>query len=963
MATYEEEKKAYLEQLIMKAITVPSDEYEGQQVIKLSEVNLCGSDYIPMEEPYYTPEQLYSLFHLNDPAVVGPANGNNDGVGSIGIDYPGKEDGVSSGSYPFSLLDNIDNSNNANNLPGSDSAGVNPNPKEPNKDKVVDNIEHNKYNFNMLAIPDNANMDAIVNAIINDKNSNTLNHAIIEFATPSLQDERGVEYKLFVKPGEKLTADTIIGTVSLNGVTKPIKSIFESGTVLATEDRTDFKRLYRGAGANRHIIIEDFSYAGEVNDVNTELIDAMKAKFEAEAQINQLITDNLCESILPWILLRRHTQYKYKWLAFTRVRDGRSNGRELFGKYLEYVNGIREQYSKDIQKLGKEDNIKATNGNIKKIKTLGDTIISRRKQYAEEIIYAYKEYRNTISLSEYDPEFSDCKYLAFDHKIKEGKRETSTTIGNIDYNNYYVALLSKLDLVTENPYAKEYYDILKEIIEIRIAREVYKLEDIAAEFDSKFNKIVNKGMKSPYNQLYSAMKKLDKTVEHSDIMSWITDKLNNKQTNEYTNFSIQQLSNIFYFCWNYKAYNIPQVNNNVSYTTYEKKVYDISEEFYWIKSSQYPYGSANIIKRSFEEIPNGTYRIGPTAGEYSINMDGVTAWLYSKNEEEVTLYVPKLSDSQWEQLRQAEQVNNIYDLVKQEWNKISGFWEKILTKFKEYQLENIIGDFTEMANSVTKYATWPAYGTLTVGYDNYDHYLFQNYEEVDSGTDDDFECGTDYETVAPEIPTEMEAPPEQPLDFLNDNDDDVQDNEPTPRDFKYWQRYFALATVISLPYLNCGLDIPPNIMMIPLPCIFICVGAIYIQPFDLTMVFGIAIRGMYIWPIVLFVNLSNQYANIMTPLIAQVKSIISKISAKINSLAEAPIYSIANGFINMLEEDNRNLRNQNRQLDTIISQVKQKKVANQNKIKRNINKIFKPNADDTQQVIDPIKSGRNKNNG
>lgn len=959
MATYEEEKKAYLEQLIMKAITIPSDEYEGQQAIKLSDVNLCGSDYIPTEEPYYTPEQLYSLFHINDPVVIGPVNGNNDINGDVGTGYPGKEDGVYPGGYPFSLIDTSDK-NNPSNLPGTDSAGINSNPKEPNKDKVDDNIEHNKYDFNMLAIPDSANMDDIVNAIINDNNSDTLNHAIIEFATPSLQDERGVDYKLFVKPGQKLTADTIIGTVSLNGVTKPIKSIFESGTILATEDGSDFKRLYKGAGANRHIIIEDFSYAGEVNDVNTEVIDAMKAKFEAEAQINQLITDNLCESVLPWILLRRYTQYKYKWLGFIRVRDERPNGRELFGKYLEYVKNIREQYSKDIQQLGTEDNVKATNGNIKKIKTLGDTIIARRKQYIEDIIYTYKEYRNTISLSEYDPEFSDCKYLAFDHKIKEGQQETSTTIGNIDYNNYYVALLSKLDLVTGNPYAKEYYDILKEIIEIRIAREVYKLEDIAAEFNTKFNKLVNKEMKTPYNQLYSAMKQLNKTVEHSDIMSWITDKLNNKQTNEYTNFSIQQLSNMFYFCWNYKAYDIPIINNGISYTTYEKKTYDISEEFYWSESSQYPYGFANITKKSFEEIPNGSYNVGPTSGKYSINLNGITGWLYSKNDEEVVLYVPKLTDSQWEQLRQTEQVNNIYDLVKQEWNKISKFWEKIMAKFEECQLDNIIGDFTEMANSMTKYATWPTYGTLTVGYDNYDHYLFQNYEEVDSGEDDDFECGVDYDTDAPEIPTEMEAPEDQPLDFLNDNDDDVQDNEPTPRDFKYWQRYFALATVISLPFLNCGLDIPPFVMLIPLPCIFICVGAIYIQSFDLTMVFGIAIRGMYIWPIVLFVNLSNQYANIMTALIAQVKSIMSKISAKINSLAEAPITSIANGFINMLENDNRNLRNQNRQLDTIISQVKQKKVVNQNKIKKNINKIFKPNADTTQQVIDPIKSGRNK---
>ena len=168
MATYEEEKKAYLEQLIMKAITIPSDEYEGQQSIKLSDVNLCESDYIPTEEPYYTPEQLYSLFHINDPAVVGPVNGNING--DVGPGYPGKEDGVSPGGQPFSLIDTNDK-NNSSNLPGTDSAGINSNPKEPNKDKVDDNIEHNKYDFNMLAIPDSANMDDIVNAIINDNMS------------------------------------------------------------------------------------------------------------------------------------------------------------------------------------------------------------------------------------------------------------------------------------------------------------------------------------------------------------------------------------------------------------------------------------------------------------------------------------------------------------------------------------------------------------------------------------------------------------------------------------------------------------------------------------------------------------------------------------------------------------------------------------------------------------------------
>lgn len=150
--------------------------------------------------------------------------------------------------------------------------------------------------------------------------------------------------------------------------------------------------------------------------------------------------------------------------------------------------------------------------------------------------------------------------------------------------------------------------------------------------------------------------------------------------------------------------------------------------------------------------------------------------------------------------------------------------------------------------------------------------------------------------------------------------------------------------------------------MIPLPCIFICLGVCYIQIFDLTLVFGIAIRGMYIWPIILYVNLGNNYANIMTPLIAVVKNMLAKIQGKIENLSEAPVTSIANALINQLEADNYNLRNMNKELDIEIAALKSKRGKYKKMIDDRMKKLLNPDAKTTQQILDPVTEAKNNNN-
>ncbi len=64
-----------------------------------------------------------------------------------------------------------------------------------------------------------------------------------------------------------------------------------------------------------------------------------------------------------------------------------------------------------------------------------------------------------------------------------------------------------------------------------------------------------------------------------------------------------------------------------------------------------------------------------------------------------------------------------------------------------------------------------------------------------------------------------------------------------------------------------------------------------------------------------------------------------------------PVTSIANMFINMLENENRNLRRQNKQLEIALDQIATRKVEGQEEIKRRIDKLMHPGKKQTQKII------------
>lgn len=76
----------------------------------------------------------------------------------------------------------------------------------------------------------------------------------------------------------------------------------------------------------------------------------------------------------------------------------------------------------------------------------------------------------------------------------------------------------------------------------------------------------------------------------------------------------------------------------------ENNKYPVTEKFHWIKrtneeKAEFPYLTF-VDNKSFEEVPNGTYKTGYEEGEYMINFRGNTGWLKEKTDEYVIIAKP-----------------------------------------------------------------------------------------------------------------------------------------------------------------------------------------------------------------------------------------------------------------------------------------------------------------------------------
>ena len=141
----------------------------------------------------------------------------------------------------------------------------------------------------------------------------------------------------------------------------------------------------------------------------------------------------------------------------------------------------------------------------------------------------------------------------------------------------------------------------------------------------------------------------------------------------------------------------------------------------------------------------------------------------------------------------------------------------------------------------------------------------------------------------------------------NSSDDDVDDGynkSPQEKDttkeecstdiskYKYWVKYFSLATLATMMFLGCGIPLP-FMACIPLPCIYIPITVIALNKVGMIIVIGITIRGAYVGPIMLFVNLKSAENSMLIPVTMSMAMLMEMIQQKVDAISQMAMQSVA----------------------------------------------------------------------
>ena len=141
----------------------------------------------------------------------------------------------------------------------------------------------------------------------------------------------------------------------------------------------------------------------------------------------------------------------------------------------------------------------------------------------------------------------------------------------------------------------------------------------------------------------------------------------------------------------------------------------------------------------------------------------------------------------------------------------------------------------------------------------------------------------------------------------NSSDDDVDDGynkSPQEKDtteeecstdiskYKYWVKYFSLATLATMMFLGCGIPLP-FMACIPLPCIYIPITVIALNKVGMIIVIGITIRGAYVGPIMLFVNLKSSENSMLIPVTMSMDILMEMMQQKVDAISQMAMQSAA----------------------------------------------------------------------
>lgn len=799
------------------------------------------------------------------------------------------------------------------------------------------------------------------------------NYAIIEFGDDYVKGDK-VEYTLKVSPGQSINGQTIIGSVIQNNINKPLKSIFTKGKILSASDNNkEFLHLYPSK-ANRHIIIADYSI-DDSNGYDEKAFTKIGDEINNNTDLYNFIKDNICLSTLPLFLNNHETKKEHANCIITPTGStckyqNNPSAVKQYKDLMKKYEDILDKEGKKFKDIASAKNIKATGGKNSEMNKIKDAVLEQRENILLKIIdlYNYAKdinqtkkvpyYMNILSTIGYEDCFNLCNI--------EGDNTGYENINNKAYNNYYMYLLSQTDYDTNNEYIKRYQELLLSIIKKRSLYESSAKPDLIKEFNDLFKTHIRTYTADEIDneQLGYNIVSTVSEISVDNIKSLLENENNitlqnaiNKIVNDY--IIIQDTENDYL---NTKQTLINEFNQYYK-SHIEFDIDTIDEKYKTGYSLIYAELQDSHDKEQIKEF------IKTRVQQFNERPSSYTKQFIYKRLANIYLYINNLEDvdPNSEEIYEFTDDYTVYDLIQEEYKLLTDFWDTTIKAYQEKSIQKIIKGISDEADKLSQYAEWPTPTTITIEGQEYQHYLFQN--PVHSINDADYDTGDDNaneydENQIVEEPKEtpdMSVSEEDAINALFNTDDDKDDIAIT--DTAYWVKYFNLATIISLPpaFWASGLDIPPSMTPVPMPGIYIAIKAIYIKSFNIVIVIGIAIRGIYVFPILLVVNLSDQDLSPLTPLIALLNKVKDMYKAGISTI-EQTIPNIIGLLIYKLEKENEEYTQANQKYEAQLLQLQNLVVENDEKLKRNMKRLVDAKADLRQKIHRPAENNNIQQN-
>lgn len=620
--------------------------------------------------------------------------------------------------------------------------------------------------------------------------------------------------------------------------------------------------------------------------------------------------------------------------------------------FSEFINNVYkprvQRYRDEMQKAASVDAIKATKGNPKKLKKVAQKCVDLTNEYFEDIVYLYRNCHKYFRTVKFDPEYlrtwkvldkldfelgvleddnflhiiRERVYKAFVYDIDDKNEDVEFFDRYINYHYYYRRDIERMNMsdskepetfkpcygtnVRDLEESRNYGTYYDRLVSMGLETDTYR--ELDGECDVHEDGEHRRGIVEDGFKYYMENSIIDDDVASNAVVHKITAALPGETISDYFEHVSRELFNTErYWIFRFKSLcdyvTVEHPHGNDQRWKIAEEVYRFDQLLNCMVGFYRTHAASNIdgskkkqdyfkteLSKYFKEIAQWpeptTYYYEPTHETFDehytfLNVDEIEG-----------LYAREKGDAYKDQGTRLGDLAQVSDYIEGD-NAYTGYISAVETDATVNEDEDYINDLedspifgTNMMNPAklsqemdSMVGALAAQG-LELG-------VYKGPSESDSGESVGNEggLGNDPNTSNDDVADEYNQSPKEKDTTKEECSTDISK-------YKYWVKYFSLATLATMMFLGCGIPLP-FMACIPLPCIYIPITVIALNKVGMIIVIGITIRGAYVGPIMLFVNLKSAENSMLIPVTMSMAFLMEMMQQKVDAISQMAMQSAA----------------------------------------------------------------------